>query len=163
MDEATEQPIDAVSLLKQDHQKVKKLFQSISETAEKDRRGAKALFDELLGELKVHEKIEEDIFYPAVDARCKEKKVEEMIVESYVEHGYVDKIAADVLKTDIKAEAWPAKVKVMKENVEHHAFEEEEGKLFPIVQKIFSKEELTELGEEMMDLKEETQEKLTAG
>ena len=38
--------------------------------------------------------------------------------------------------------------------MEHHAIEEEEGKLFPKVQRAFSKEELEDLGTRMLELKE---------
>src|SRR5437762_1746730 len=98
------------------------------------------VFEQLLGELRVHERIEEEIFYPAVEERAKKKQVKDMIIESYVEHGFIDRIAKDSLDTDPDAEAWPAKVNVMKENVEHHAFEEEEEKLFPKVKEMFSSE-----------------------
>ncbi len=150
--------MDALTLLKEDHQKVKSLFSDIEAT--EDPKMRKQLFDTLLRELTVHERIEEEIFYPAVDERAKEKKTEEQIIESYVEHDYVNKISADVLKTKPDAESWAAKVKVMKESVEHHAFEEEEGKLFPKVRQLFSMDELEELGEEMMELKEETTEEV---
>jgi len=150
--------VDALTLLKEDHQRVKGLFQGLEKT--EDARGREMLFTQLLNELTIHERIEEEIFYPAVDERAKEKKLEELVIESYVEHDFVDKIAADILKTEYDAEAWPAKLKVMKENVEHHAFEEEEGKLFPKVQELFSEQELSELGDEMMELKEEAKEEV---
>jgi hypothetical protein len=45
------------------------------------------------------------------------------------------------------------------ENVEHHAEEEEEGKMFPKVRQIFSKEELEELGQELEAAKNKRQRK----
>jgi hypothetical protein len=39
---------------------------------------------------------------------------------------------------------------VLKEQLEHHAHEEEEDKLFPKVRKLFSKEELEGLGNDMV-------------
>lgn len=150
--------MDAITLLKEDHQKVKGIFGEL-EKAE-DPKTRKSLFAELMKELSIHERIEEEIFYPAVEARAKEKKTEELIVESYVEHAFVDTISQDILKTDYGSEVWPAKLKVMKENVEHHAFEEEEEKLFPKVRQLFSKDELEELGAEMMELKEDAMEEV---
>lgn len=152
--------MDALTLLKADHQKIKGIFGEL-EGAE-DPKTRKALFAELMSELTVHERIEEEIFYPAVDERAREKKTEELLIESYVEHAFVDTISQEILATDYAAEAWPAKVKVMKENVEHHAFEEEEGKLFPKVRQLFSADELEELGAEMEELKEEVGEELEA-
>ena len=46
-----------------------------------------------------------------------------------------------------------AKFSVMMENIEHHAFEEEEGEMFPKVRKLFTKAELEEMGTEMEELK----------
>lgn len=145
--------MDALTLLKEDHERVKGLFQAFEKTD--DARGREMLFTQLLNELTIHERIEEEIFYPAVDERAKEKELQDLVIESYVEHDWVNRIAKDILDTDYDAEAWPAKLKVMKENVAHHAFEEEEGKLFPKVQELFSEQELRELGDEMMELKQD--------
>lgn len=150
--------MDALTLLMEDHAKVMGMFKTLEETEEPDKR--KQGLAELLKELKVHERIEEEIFYPAVDARAKKKALKELVIESYVEHAFVDKISADLVRTEPDAEAWPAKLKVIKENVEHHAKEEEEGKLFPKVRELFSADELAELGAEMTDLKEETIEEM---
>jgi hemerythrin superfamily protein len=44
------------------------------------------------------------------------------------------------------SEKFEPKLKVLMENVEHHAEEEEEEKMFPKVRKLFDSEELEELG-----------------
>jgi hemerythrin-like domain-containing protein len=51
-------------------------------------------------------------------------------------------------------EAWGAKFKVMKENLEHH-IEEEEGEMFKQAKQVFDRDELAQLGESMMARKEE--------
>ena len=147
--------MDALTLLKEDHQKVKKLMGELEKTTERGVKTREQLFTKLVTELTVHEKIEEQIFYPRVKEQATTKKVEEMIAESYEEHHFVDTVKAELQDTPFDAEEWAAKFKVMKENVEHHAFEEEEEKLFPKVQKIFSKDELEEMGTEMEELKQE--------
>jgi hemerythrin superfamily protein len=150
--------MDAITLLRKDHQKVKELFGEVEKAEDPTRR--KELFDRIMTELTVHERIEEEIFYPAVEERARAKEVKEMMIESYLEHGFVDRIAQDVLATKPDDETWMAKVKIMKEQLEHHAFEEEEEKLFPKVEEMFSKEELADLGTEMGDLKDEALEEL---
>jgi len=149
--------MDAIALLKQDHQKVKQLMSDLEKTTERGVKTREELFGKLMAELTVHEKIEEEIFYPAVKERAETKKVEELIAESYEEHHFVDMIAAEITATPFDAEEWGAKFKVMMENIEHHAIEEEEGKLFPKVQRAFSKEELQDLGTRMLELKESAQ------
>jgi hypothetical protein len=56
-------------------------------------------------------------------------------------------------------EAWGAKAKVMKENVEHH-MEEEEGEMFKQARSIFDREELEQLGEQMATRKTQAQEEM---
>jgi hemerythrin superfamily protein len=150
--------MDALTLLKEDHQKVKKLMGELEKTTERGVKTREELFTKLVSELTVHEKIEEQIFYPRVKEQATTKKVEELIAESYEEHHFVDTVKAELQDTPFDAEEWAAKFKVMKENVEHHAFEEEEEKLFPKVQKIFSKDELEEMGTEMEELKQQLME-----
>ncbi|HUG55710.1 MAG TPA: hemerythrin domain-containing protein [Candidatus Limnocylindrales bacterium] len=145
---------DALSLLRDDHDKVKKIMDELEKTTERGVKTRQELFGRLMQELTVHEKIEEEIFYPAVKERAESKKVEELIAESYEEHHFVDVVAAEIKQTPFDAKEWGAKFKVMKENVEHHAIEEEEGKLFPKVRRAFSKAELEDLGQRMLELKE---------
>jgi hemerythrin superfamily protein len=148
--------MDALTLLKEDHQKVKKILEELEKTTERGAKTRQELFGKLMAELTVHEKIEEEIFYPAVKERAETKKVEELIAESYEEHHFVDMVAAEIKQTPFEAEEWGAKFKVMKENIEHHAVEEEEGKLFPKVRRAFTADELEDLGTQMLELKEQT-------
>jgi hemerythrin-like domain-containing protein len=56
---------------------------------------------------------------------------------------------ADLLKIDASDETFDAKVKVLKELVEHHV-EEEEDELFPKVKKVLSAAELDALEQQMV-------------
>ena len=147
--------MDALTLLEQDHQKVKKLMGEIEKTTERGVKTREQLFNKLVEELTVHEKIEEQIFYPAVKERATSKKLEELVTESYEEHHFVDMVKAEIEKTPFESEEWAAKFKVMMENISHHAFEEEEGKMFPKVRRAFKKDELEDLGTRMAELKEQ--------
>ena len=147
--------MDALTLLEQDHQKVKKLMSEIEKTTERGIKTREQLFNKLVEELTIHEKIEEQIFYPEVKERATSKQLEELVTESYEEHHFVDLVKAEIENTPFEAEEWAAKFKVMMENIEHHAFEEEEGKMFPKVRKVFSKSELEDMGTEMSELKEQ--------
>jgi hemerythrin superfamily protein len=147
--------MDALTLLKEDHQKVKKIMGELEATTERGVKTREELFTKLVSELTVHEKIEEQIFYPRVKDQATTKKVEEMIDESFEEHHFVDTVKEEIQDTPFDSEKWAAKFKVMKENIEHHAFEEEEGKLFPQVKKIFDADELEQMGTEMQELKQQ--------
>ena len=150
--------MDAISLLKEDHQKVKKLMGELEKTTERGVKTREELFNKLVGELMVHEKIEEQIFYPRVRDAAKTKELKENVTESFEEHHFVNVVIAEIKDTPFEAEEWAAKFSVMKENIEHHAFEEEEGEMFPKVQKLFDKDELEQMGTEMEELKLQLQE-----
>lgn len=138
-------------LLVGDHNRVRGLFKRFK-TAEEagDMDTAKKLADEIFTELEVHSKIEEKIFYPA----CREVGVEELtdvVSEGVEEHHVVDQLMAEIRQLTPDDEAWASKLKVLIENVEHHA-EEEEKDMFPKARRPLG-EKLKTLAEEMEALK----------
>jgi hypothetical protein len=141
--------VDALKLLKSDHDKVKKLLADGESTTERGEKTRTELFATIKGELMVHERIEEEIFYPALREHPKAK---EIVLEGYEEHDVVDTIMAELEDTDVTDETWGAKFKVMKENLEHH-IEEEEGEMFKQARAVFDSDELEELGTRMEELK----------
>ena len=151
--------MNALTLLEEDHKKVKKLMQEIEKTTERGVKTREELFTKLVEELTVHEQIEEQIFYPQVRERAKTKKLEELVTESYEEHHFVNMVMKEIEGTPFDAEEWAAKFKVMMENIEHHAEEEEEGKMFPKVRQVFEEGELVDMGEQMNELKMQLQQK----
>jgi hemerythrin superfamily protein len=138
--------MDAITLLKNDHRKVEKIFSEI----EKGNGNREKLFNELKNELDVHAQIEEQLFYP----RVKEAKpTHEIVLESFEEHKQVKMVLADLEKADKKTEHWLAGLKVLMEDVQHHV-KEEENELFPKVKdKVLSKEQLEDLGTRMEEMK----------
>ena len=146
--------IDALTLLKKDHELVKDLMHRVEK--EKDTEERTSLFEQLIDELTIHERIEEEIFYPALQ---KLPNAKEDVLESFEEHHLVDQIVTGLDNTPMDAETWPAKFTVLKENVEHHIQDEEE-KLFPKAEKLLGKEKLGALGVQMADLKEAEQQAL---
>jgi hemerythrin superfamily protein len=147
--------MDALTLLKQDHQKVKKIMGDLEKTTERGVKTREEIFTKLVRELVIHEKIEEQIFYPRVRDAAKTKELKENVSESFEEHHFVNVVIAEIKDTPFDAEEWAAKFSVMKENIEHHAFEEEEGEMFPKVTKLFDKDELEQMGTEMEELKQQ--------
>lgn len=136
--------MDAIQLLKDDHQKVEKIFSSMERKENRQR-----LFQELDRELTVHATIEEQIFYPA--AREAEP-TRDLVLESIEEHKQIKMVLADLEQTDKTTDEWGAALKVLKEDVMHHVGEEED-ELFPKVKKILSKDQLDDLGTRMEELK----------
>jgi hypothetical protein len=140
--------MNAIQLLKEQHEEVDSLLETI-ESEEGEARSA--AFEELADKLAAHATIEEKIFYPAVMA----KQTEEILLESVEEHLAIKRVLADLLDMDVDDEKFDAKISVLKEELEHHAHEEEEGELFPKVKKLMSADELEALGGEMVAMFEE--------
>jgi len=151
--------MDAISLLKDDHDKVKKMLADGEETTERAEKTRTEVFAKIKEEMLIHERIEEEIFYPALKQHPKAK---EIVLEGFEEHHVVDEIMGELEATDVTDEQWGAKFKVMKENIEHH-IEEEESEMFKQARQVFSSEELEELGARMMQLKKLGQQVGAAG
>ena len=145
--------MDAIKLLKDDHQKMKKLLSELESTTEQGVKTREELFTKVKEELTVHEAIEEEIFYPALKEHPKAK---EIVLEAYEEHGVVDMVMAEIEGLSFEDEKWGAKFKVMKENIEHH-IEEEENEMFKQARDVFETQELETLGQQMMARKEQLQ------
>ena len=78
--------MDAIELLKDDHDKAKKMLEELDATTERAVKAREELFTRLKAELVVHEAIEEEIFYPALREHPKAK---DMVLEGLVEHHVV--------------------------------------------------------------------------
>jgi hemerythrin superfamily protein len=136
--------MDVLELLKEDHQKVKKLFEQGQQT--QDKKQQKQIFKEIKSELERHTRLEETIFYPAMEDH---EELKDMVLESLEEHKQVKTVLREMGKLSPNSEKFKPKFKVLKDNVEHHAEEEEEGKMFPKIRKVINRAELEELGQEL--------------
>jgi hypothetical protein len=142
--------MDALKLLKQDHDLVKKILAEGESTTERGEKTRTDLFARLKSELEVHERIEEEVLYPALRDHPKSK---EIALEGYEEHHVVDTILGELERTPVTDDTWGAKFTVAKENLEHH-IEEEEGEMFRKARQIFSDDELEDMGRRMEEIKE---------
>ena len=142
--------MDAIAMLKEDHDKVKGLLAQLESTTERGVKTRTELFATIKGELTLHEIIEEEIFYPELKAH---PKARDIVLEGYEEHHVVDLLMGELEGLDVSDETWGAKAVVMKENVEHH-IEEEEGEMFAKARQVFDRTELVDLGERMAARKE---------
>jgi hemerythrin-like domain-containing protein len=139
--------MDALAMLKEDHDKAKTLMNELEATTERGVKTREQKWTKLLKELTIHENIEEEIFYPALHD-VDDKELKDIVLEALEEHHLVDDIVEQLKDTPFDDEHWSAKFKVTKENVEHH-IDEEEGEMFTLVRKNFTKDELEELGSRM--------------
>ena len=144
-------PMDALTLLRNDHAKVKSILKELEPTTERAVQTRTELFQRLKTELTVHEIIEEEIFYPTLKQHPKAK---EIVLEGYEEHDVVDTLMGELETLSVEDETWGPKAKVMIENIEHH-IEEEEGEMFEKARQVFERDELEQLGRAMETRKQE--------
>jgi hypothetical protein len=143
--------MDALTLLRRDHDKVKSLLRELEPTTERASKTRRELFDRIKNELSIHEIIEEEIFYPTLKQHPKAK---EIVLEGYEEHDVVDTLMGELAALPVEDETWGPKAKVMIENIEHH-IEEEEGDMFEKARQVLDRQELEDLGKVMEQRKTE--------
>ena len=151
--------MNAIELLKNDHDKVESIFEKLEPTTERAVKTREELFTQLKQELDVHAHIEEKIFYPAIKDAAATRAI---TLEGYEEHHVVKILLGELAAMPVDTEQWTAKLKVLKENVEHHV-EEEEDEMFKSARKVLSKEEIEELGARMEAEKKNQLSKAAAG
>jgi hemerythrin-like domain-containing protein len=145
--------MDVLQLLKEDHDKIKKILTHLESTTERGVKTREEFYTKVRAELQVHEAIEEEILYPALKEHPKAK---DLVLEAYEEHNVVDMVIAEIDALPYDDETWGAKLTVMRENVEHH-IGEEESEMFEQCRNVFDRDELAELGDRMEARKEELQ------
>jgi hemerythrin superfamily protein len=144
--------IDVLEILRSQHDEVDELMTKL-ESKKGDRA---ALFAELADKLAAHATVEEKIFYPAAMSTS----TEDLLHESVEEHLAIKRVLADMLVLDpeIDESDFDAKLSVLKEEVSHHAREEEETNLFPKLKARWSDDERAALGSELLAMFEELME-----
>jgi hemerythrin superfamily protein len=138
--------MDALELLEQDHAKVKKLFEQAEDAEQKEQR---AIFTQIKTELEIHTHIEETVFYPAMQ---RYNELKDMVAESLEEHNKV-KMLLKEMDGMSGGEDFEDKLEELIDNVEHHAEDEEESKMFPKVRELVSATELDKLGAQLQAAK----------
>ena len=119
---------ELLKMLKEDHKKVKKAFQTF-ERLDQEEEGdeCQALVTQTCADLALHTSLEEEVFYPAIRAALRD---EQLIDEAEVEHASAKTLIADLQQMPPEDRAYAATFKVLGEYVKHH-IGEEENEIFP--------------------------------
>src|SRR5207302_10728118 len=112
--------MDALELLKQDHQKVKELLEE--EEATEDGKEQKEIFKQIKKELETHARIEETVFYPAME---KHEVLKDIVLESYEEHKQIERLLRAMEDLVSDSEKFEPTLQDVVEEAEDH--EEEVG------------------------------------
>ena len=147
-------------MLKTDHATVKKMFEKEGTLTNKDSEKKASLFNQIAAALEVHAAIEEEIFYPAVK-KARSEHVKDEVREAYEEHKQIKGLLAQVSSITPADETYDMKIKVLKEDVEHHV-KEEEGEMFPDAKRFLGESRLVELGAQLEARKQELENNLAS-
>ena len=147
--------MDAITLLTDDHKKVRALLTELADTTNRAEKTRNELLAKIAKEIEVHTTIEEEIFYPAFKDAGEKSDDNKMFFEAMEEHRAAgDLVLPDLLKTNVTSDQFGGRAKVLKELIEHHA-DEEEKEMFPRARTLLGKEALVELGERLQARKME--------
>ncbi len=142
--------MDILELIKRDHDKTLKALEDLEKTTERATTTRDKTWSTAKRDLLAHMYAEEEVFYPEL-----QDDLEDKILEAIEEHNLVRTAMKILDDTPMDDKRWAAKLKVIKENVEHHIEEEEEGGVFEAARKNFGKDELQDMGKSFQDAKEE--------
>jgi hypothetical protein len=142
-------PRDAIALLKADHRQVEGWFGQFEKARAQSRKGS--LAGKICDALKIHMRIEEEIFYPAFLVTTRERDLHH---EAEVEHSGAKKLIAEIEASGPADDYYGAQVKVLSEMIKHHVKEEEQpGGMFAEARK--SEMDLDDIGQRMRARKEQ--------
>lgn len=146
----------AITLLKKDHREVDGWFDEYEQLEDEDDK--LELFGKIALALKVHTRIEEEIFYPEERGSVED----DLLDEAYVEHDGAKKLIAEIEGMEPSDQYYDAKVKVLGEYIKHHVKEEEQpGGLFAQAKR--GDEDLDAMGERLKARKEELMAEMGGG
>jgi hemerythrin superfamily protein len=136
--------IDVLEVLESQHDEVDQLIEQL----ERGRGDRAALFAELADKVAAHAMVEEKIFYPSVMA----PNTSELLHEFVEEHLTVKRLLADMMDMDPDDGdgEFDETLALLKDELIHHAHDEEEGKLFPRLRRMMTEDERAGLGNEVL-------------
>jgi len=143
--------MNAIQLLKGEHDKAKRTFEEIQNAGAAERG---EIWSKLQPELKVHEQMEETALYGPVARDARDETLTEWQQEHHEEVADAEALIDEIDGLDPASDEWLDKVEELLEALEHH-IEEEEGDIWPRIQQVWDQTKLEQAGEQMAALKRE--------
>ncbi len=137
-----------LKMLKDDHRKVIDLFEEAEENSSDGQ--AQELFGQIQKELQVHMEGEEKFLYPVL---AENEVSRDLTLEAYEEHGVAKNLMKQFGRQTPGDERWMAKMKVLKEIVQHHV-KEEEREMFKLARQVLDAEQSESIMQKIETAKE---------
>jgi len=120
-------PMNAVDLLIEDHEYVRQSFKQFKKMDQEDKEALKGLVSQVCAALKVHMKVEEEIFYPGIRRKIDD---EDLMHEAQIEHDAAKALLRQLERMKPGDPRYGPTFTVLCEYIDHHA-KEEEKEMFP--------------------------------
>ncbi len=143
--------MDIFDVLTSDHEKVKKILEHMEQTSPRAAKRRETLLDQLNENLLPHMYAEEQFFYQILLDESSDKEVAYQALE---EHRAAKAVLMDLEEAPSDDPRWSARLKVLKELVEHH-IEEEETTVFDLARSLMDEDRATDVGHRFKELKKE--------
>jgi hemerythrin-like domain-containing protein len=144
--------MNAIRFLKQEHQTAKAAFEKVLRASPEERGD---LWDELAPELKAHEQMEDACLYKPLSQNGKGQDQEVLTGWRQEHQGEVKKVEAlmrEIDHLDSEDAKWLETVTKVHTSLTTH-IEEEEGKIFPRIGKVWDETRLEQAGTDMEKMK----------
>jgi len=143
--------MDIFDVLTSDHDKVKKILDQMEQTSVKAGKKRETLLENLKANLLPHMSAEEQYFYQILLDETAEK---ESVYAALEEHRAARAVLTDLESASVDDPRWGARLRVLKELIEHH-IEEEESEIFEIAREIADEERAVSMAKRFKELKKE--------
>lgn len=134
-----------IQLNKNIHNEVKDLIEKVKSSKGKTKENA---FYEVYALLAGHHEAEEKVIFPKALEKCEKQDDKDTTLEMPEEHSLIMFQLGVLNNTPFENETWDAKFSVLEEVGTHHMDEEEE-EFAKVAKKLFTEQELEELGDQV--------------
>ena len=148
--DASQEPSDALALLKADHRLVHNLFIQYEHAGDDSTR--QVIAEQVFTALEIHAQLEANVFYPAYETMTG-KNGTKLVADSRLAHEHVKELLIELQDIDLEAETFEAKFLELMHTVEQHVAQEED-EMFPEAEQILA-DRLVDLRDDMIALKQQ--------
>jgi hemerythrin-like domain-containing protein len=141
--------MDALEILKDDHEQVRYLVNELARTTESQEAEAAKLLAELSNALSLHTRIEEEVLYPALEPF---DETTDLVKEGRNIHQEVGELIKQISFVSPGKEQFQDRVAELRDKFEQH-IDENESRIFPEAEEIFSNNRLRQLGKRMEEIR----------
>jgi hemerythrin superfamily protein len=142
--------MNALNLLKKDHDSVRTLFSRFERTSKTDLERRNDFLAQIRREIQIHSRAEEEIFYPALKALNGEGR--QLVSQALDDHKDISDLLTQISRLKLTAKNFDDRFEALFEIVDQHV-EEEEGEIFRFAEENCSEQQLEDLGRQIQERK----------